>query len=433
MKRTLTVILSLLILSFSNVAFAAGQEFSGYPLKVLGPGFAIGQPGQVYTQGDVIDIGLRAVSGSSPTRYEFYNKATGSNAIYDVKVGLIQPGDEFIISFRYKHEQVQGLQSQFPTSVWFQARQTEDRTNADFPIYIPLDAGEWDGETAGPRDDTGKSYTKCDYPPNLADKFQYIIYTNVIRSGQNAYDVIRPGGTNEAPGQGVNLNDSSAVLNALSKVTRQQTGWISSWDKDNQKLDISLSEGDTLYIYCYFYWDGHGFWQDGRYYSPVSPGTTGAQPIAGTNDMTRPDNDYMDTRMRLEWRMGLSAEELSGKTDPGKTDPGKTDPGKTDPGKPDHTGSSGKQSDMPVILGELEPPMVAEPPLDQYQEPTGKPEHSTQSPIEPNVNENSVDTPLGIPKTGDESNITLWGTMFAASMLGTIIVLVAGRKKKDQR
>jgi hypothetical protein len=421
MKRTLTVILSLLILSFSSVAFAAGQERPGYPLKVLGPGFTMSQTGLRHTQGDVIDIGLRAVSGSNPTRYEFYNKATGSSAIYDAKVGLIEPGDEFLISFRYKHEQVKGLQSQFPTSVWFQARQTEDRTNADFPIYIPLDAGEWDGEAAGPRDDTGKSYTKGDYPPNLADKFQYITYTNVIRSGQNAYDVIRPGSANTLPGQGLNLNDSSAVLNALSTTTRQQAGWISSWDKDNQKMDVTLSEGDTLYIYCYFYWDGHGFWQDGRYHSPAAPGTSGAQPIAGTNSLTRPDNDYMGTRMRLEWRMGLSAEAIQEPKTP------------ENPDKPSRPGSTGNATDTPVILGESEPPKVDAPDIGQDPELTGKPDHFTQTPDAPNENTNTSNPPGGNPKTGDDSNIALWATMFAASALGTVVVLIIGRKKKEQR
>ena len=419
MKRTLTVILSLLILSFSSVAFAAGQESPGCSLKVLGPGFEMSQSGRTHTQGDVIDIGLRAVSGSSPTRYEFYNKATGSNAIYDVRVGNIQPGDEFLITFRYRHEQVQGLKSQLPTSVWFQARQTEDRTNAGFPIYIPLDAGAWDGGTAGPRDDTGKSYTKGDNPPNLADKFQYVTYTNVIRNGQNAYDVIRPGNSNSQPAQEVNLYDSSAVLNALSNVTRQQDGWISSWDKDNQQLDVTLSEGDTLYIYCYFYWEGHGFWQDGLYQSPVAPGTTGALPIAGTKDLTRPDNDYMDTRMRLEWRMGLSAEELSGIKEPEKN------------GRP---GSSNNTSNLPVILGETEPPK-ADMQFPGPDQQAGKPEHSTVSPDEPDIQNDSATTanhPLGIPKTGDDSNIALWSTIFAASILGTIIVLIAGRKKKEQ-
>jgi hypothetical protein len=371
------------------------------------------QTGAMLTQGDVIDIGLRAIPGTSPTRYEFYNKETGSNAIFDMTVANIQPGDHFIITFRYTHEQVKGLDFKRPTSVWFLARQIEDRKNPTFPIYIPLDAGEWDGESAGPRDDTGNPYTKGDYPPNLADKFQYMTFTNVIRKGNNVYDVLRPGYPDNRLVPDSHLTDTTVLLNTLNSVNQEKTGWLSIWDRDNhdkQLLNVSLLEGDTLYIYYYLYWDGHGFWQDGRYYSPVAPDAKGSESIEGTGVLHRQDNDYMDTGMRLEWRMGMSGDDS---TNPPKPEPEDNRP----PDKPKDTESPPgptRPEEHPKEVGGI------------TKEPD-KPKDGQGTDIPP------VRPPLSFPKTGDDSSIALWVIMLTVSIVGAFVVLLTGRKKKEEK
>jgi|GEM_PF-5678281 len=396
---------------------------SGHPILVIGPGFSLDAKGQMLTQGNAIDIGLRAVPGSNPQRYEFFDKATGRVDIYDFTVRYMQPGDRFILTFRYKLEPVAGLDLSVPTAVWLLCRQIEDRNNPSSPIYIPLNAGERDGDTPGPRDDRGQTYTLGNYPPNLADKFQFRTYSRVFRAGQagTEADAIRTT-SGRVPGSILDDASDAALLSALSAATPQTADWLSVWN-DRALSMVSLSEGDVVYLYYYGRWDGDGY---------VSPGTKGAKDTGA--GFMRDDNDYMAARIRLEWQMGIGAEELV--VTPPAPPAAPTPPTDVPPTIPTSATppSASPTPTTPSIPPPASPsaPTSAEPPPDVIVTPS-KPPLAPPTPGGGGEIASPTGSPGDRPKTGDDYNLTIWIALIIISATVLYVLLICGKRRRGSK
>ncbi|MDR0382232.1 MAG: hypothetical protein LBH86_09625 [Oscillospiraceae bacterium] len=202
-----------------------------------------------------------------------------------LKLDAVQPGDSFVITFRYKNTMRMGTQPALPVVL-------SPHLSALFP-------------------DMGAPGTR-----RAADKFTFRVYTQLFKAdylsepGNEEHDYFRDAG------RAKRLRELETPLPAgVPQIQRRQTelDWVSHLSRENTVVLDEIEPEDVLYIHYWFYWDGSL-----NAIAPASPGeepnhsvridpATGRHPQnCDAPDCTH-DNHYMNLEFRLEWKLYAEA------------------------------------------------------------------------------------------------------------------------------